>query len=126
MKKVFMTMAVLTGLVAGGMMFSSFTTPTQDEVKECMQLTQSIPAYWDGMAHTCGRYSNWISITVYQTEGQCNSFYAVLEAIGNNAYLEKGKQLWVKVNPDYDKSKSGSCYRKYYVTYQNENYFFDM
>ena len=50
----------------------------------------------------------------------------VLEAIGNNAYLEKGKQLWVKVNPDYDKSKSGSCYRKYYVTYQNENYFFDM
>lgn len=52
MKKVFMTMAVLTGLVAGGMVLSSFTTTKQETKEDCILQFVNAPVYWEiGRAH---------------------------------------------------------------------------
>lgn len=122
MKKVFMTMAVLTGLVAGGMVFSSFTEPNQEAKKDCFQQLVNAPVYWEGYANhrSDPAWNNRIYIKVYRTEGQCNSFYAVLT--GGEMCLDDdiGRQFWVKEN------EQRPLGRRYYVTYRNSDYYFNM
>ena len=114
-------MAVLTGMVAGAMVFSSFAASKQEKELECVQLAQAIPSYWDGVAYDCAGH-NPTPIKVYQTEGQCNSFYAVVQS-GNY----KGEQCWVKNNPRYDSEHpTWNGREKYYITCGNTNLYFNM
>ena len=123
MKKVLITMAVLTSMVAGAMVFSSFATQKQDAEIERVQKEVNVPAYWTGRARTCN--DGWLDIEVYQTEGQCNSFYAKVTNADYEPYI--GKELWVKQNPRYDPNNRypGCSEKKYFVTCGCD-YYFDM
>lgn len=121
MKKVLITMAVFTSMVAGAMVFSSFTVTKTNETA-CLQ---TIPTYWEGSACMDGSSDPAcrISIKVYQVEGQCNSYYAVVQ--------KDKSEVWVRENPDYDPNDrggrwSGTKVYKYYITYGNHNWYFSM
>ena len=124
MKKMLITMAVVTGMVAGAMVFSSFMAPKHEKKTECVQTKSNVPVYWEGCAHACGE--PYLFIKVYQTEGQCNSFYAIV----TSAYYtsNNGKELWVRENPKYNPDKDRPyCYeKKYYVTCGGDDYYFNM
>ena len=47
MKKVLITMAVLTGMVAGGMVFSSFATQNQVSKKDAMEIVMNDDGWED-------------------------------------------------------------------------------
>lgn len=116
MKKILITMAVLTGMVAGAMVFSSFAAPKQNEFMEIAQLNKNVPTYWEGYAYD--KYgNNKIYIKVYQVEGQCNAFKAADNY--NNEY-------WVKENSKYDSDNPYGEKSKYYVTINNINRYFNM
>lgn len=124
MKKVLITMAVLTSMVAGAMVFSSFAAPKQNAQKECMQTEVNVPTYWEGYAYPTNGQGGAVNlygiyISVYQTENACNSFYAK---------TKDGKEAWVKTNPNYDPDNRVSWMRrqKYYVTFGSDNYYFSM
>ena len=116
-----MTIAVLTGLVAAGMMFSSFTIAKQKTIENSVQIMVNVPVYWEGLAwnpDTQGR----IKIKVYQVEGQCNSFYAHVIVD-----YEVKAEVWVRENPNYNpRAYSTSNAMKYCVSYNNRQYYFDM
>lgn len=121
MKKILITMAVLTGMVAGAMVFSSFAAPNSNDNKERVQLNVNDPVFWEGEAKDADYYQK-VYITVYQTVGQCNSFYAI---------DKQNNQYWVKENPRYDPDncrggRGDTCNRKYYITKGGTNYYFNM
>lgn len=124
MKKVLITMALLISLMASGMVFSSFTAPKQDAKEKSEHVEVNVPVYWEGGACYSGRGDDYLYIKVYQTEGQCNSFYAVV----TGAYFSSnvGKELWVRPNPDYNPDKYDCCYKKYLVSCGGRDYFFNM
>lgn len=113
-------MAVLASMMAGAMVFSSFTAPKQEVKETCSQNVMGVPIYWEGVARTLGRDPSLLEIRVYQTEGQCNSYYAVVKS-GRH----EGKELWVKENPDFDGNTFGGSKSnyKYYVTCIGDYYF---
>lgn len=121
MKKLFIAASLIIGMIAGAMVLSSFSEPKQEINKECTQFSVNDPVYWEGEAKTADYY-NAVYIKVYQTSGQCNSYYAVTKF---------GEEFWVKENPDYDPdncndARGYTCTRKYYVTIRNINYYFNM
>lgn len=126
MKKVLITMVVLASMVAGAMVFSSFATPKTNDESVCSQIKTAIPSYWEGTARVIPSCGLSIQIKVYQTEGQCNSYYAVVS--------KDNSETWVKANPTYDSSLTGTAdtarnnknYYNYYVTYNNHDYYFRM
>ncbi len=131
MKKVFMTMAVLTGLVAGGIVFSSFTTPQQERANGVLEFKVNDPIYWQGRAVKYNgslQASSWVEINVYQSANACNSFYAVIT--NSNLSYTRGDQVWVKENPNYDSDSRqrniNPNVRKYYITYGGKDFYFDM
>lgn len=119
-------MTVLTGMVAGGMVFSSFAAPEQDVKSERITTEMNVPTYWEGMAHASSG-ENYVFIKVYQTEGMCNSFYAVIQS-GYSSGVKSGDEVYVRNNPNYDPDRSGVSYKnkKYLITYHNCDFFFDM
>lgn len=122
MKKLLIVTAVFIGIMAGAVALSSFTELKQ----ECVQNGMNTPTYWDGIA-CCGRCDYNLHIKVYQTEGMCNSFYAVVVGgYQGGGSAQVGEELWVKENPFYDENKSSCCFRKYLVTYGDYNYYFNM
>ncbi len=116
-------MAVLTSMVAGAMVFSSFAAPKQDVKLERITTEVNVPTYWEGMAHANNNW-DYVFIKVYQTEGMCNSFYAVLQSGYGN--VKKGDEVYVRNNPKYDPDKNGYIFKKYLITYNNSDYYFDM
>ena len=89
-------------------LFASQTEPSTTSV--------NAPYYWQGW--TTWPQTARIYITVYRTEGQCESFYAVITkyAINGNTKPVNSVEAWVK------KHKNGN----YYVTYKDTDYFFSM
>lgn len=75
MKKILITMAVLTGMVAGAMVFSSFAAPKQNKSTE---ITMSVPT--DGP--TCVEVGNCTVSITRNSDGQT---YTV-NAINRNSY----------------------------------------
>jgi len=129
MKKFFIAATLLIGMVAGAMVLSSFNEPKEnDDCIEKSALNVGVPTYWEGRAYyiPMGMSSNYIDIKVYQSEGQCNSYYAVVQ--------KDNSEVWVKTNMNYDPSLSGTSdnarsqqnYYQYYVTYRNTDYRFNM
>ena len=119
-------MAVLASMVAGAMVLSSFTAPKQDVKSERITTEVNVPTYWEGMAHANNDW-NYVFIKVYQTEGMCNSFYAVIQS-GYSANVRQGDEVYVRNNPNYDPDHRGNEYskRQYLITYHNSDFFFDM
>lgn len=76
MKKILITMAVLTGMVAGAMVFSSFAAPKQNKSTE---ITMSVPTDGPG---TCVEVGN---CTVSITRNNDGQTYTV-KAINRNRY----------------------------------------
>ena len=115
------------GIIAGTMVLSSFTELKQ----ECVKNGMNAPTYWEGRASCCDGYSSissyYLNIKVYQTEGMCNSFYAVVVDGNCFAGVSAGDELWVKENPKYDPTGIG-CWTsyKYMVTYRDYNFYFNM
>ena len=120
-------MAVLTGLVAGGMVFSSFTkSNTIDNPNQINTPINDPTPYWSGYMYGGGNYghvdiSRGYKIKVYQTEGQCNSYYAKNES---------GEQSWVRENPNFESYSrqliGADKYFKYMVTFNYRTYYFNM
>ncbi|MBO6026205.1 MAG: hypothetical protein J6P73_03080 [Bacteroidales bacterium] len=130
MKKVLITMTVLASMMAGAMVFSSFTTQEQGVKEESMQLCINDPTYWEGIAwYPTPNKVSGIYISVYQTRGQCNSYYAIITDT-KSISASIGAQLWVKENPNYDPYNSNdrqwwkNC--KYYVTSGTSDFYFNM
>ncbi len=118
MKKWLTAIVFILGMIVGSVILSSFTERKQ----ECVQNGMNVPTYWEGEACTSWNYGHYcINIKVYQTEGMCNSFYAVITS-GDDA----GYELWVKENPHYDPYRQTDYLGKYFVTYKDRNYYFDM
>lgn len=114
-------MAVLASMVAGAMVLSSFSAPKQD-ASELLQVDP--PTYWEGRAiDYSSHYSRpSVYIKVYEVEGQCNAYYAVVSGGEYN-----GNKCWVKENPDYDSSSRTEPYNKrYYITCGYSDYYFNM
>lgn len=127
MKKVLITMALLASMVAGAMVLSSFSAPKQDSKMESLAIERSVPTYWEGTAWTNDRNGGCLNIKVYQSENACNSFYAVI--VGGDCYgLQKGDEVVVRENPKYDPNDRGYSHstKKYFITYKNKNFYFNM
>lgn len=121
MKKLFIAASLLIGMIAGAMVLSSFSEPKKNEKTTCLQLIFKTPTYWEGHARRANNpNAATLYIKVYQSEGQCNSYYAVTT---DNGYEE---QMWVKENPDYVPRSSKIGQYKYYVTWHNQDYYFNM
>lgn len=113
------TMTVLIAMIMGGLVISSFATTVQEEQKKCVQLEMNAPTYWEGWVQYSDDARIQIHIKVYQSDGMCNSFYAIKS--------DNNEEMWVKENPDYDRNSPTwwkTC--RYYVTYHNKNYYFNM
>jgi len=117
------TMAVLTGLVAGGMVFSSFSTPKQVVKEKTIANELNDPVYWEGLANNKTYYGCGLYISVYRN---CGSFYAVITGTKCTS-APVGKELTVKENRNYD-PESKMWYNKcgYYVTCGTSDFYFDM
>ncbi len=76
------------------------------------------PAYWQGWATDTGVGS--VYITVYQTSGQCNAYYAIVTKIrmGNNTAEDVNSEEVVVHNTRWN--------GKYYVRFRNYDFYFNM
>lgn len=129
MKKILITMAVLTGMVAGAMVFSSFSKPKQENATVSSHVSVNTPTYWEGRAERGSdvdssnsnpiTFQDYIDIKVYSVEGQCGSYYAVV--------LKDNSETWVKSNPYYDGNpRHGTKFYSHYIVYKNSYYYFTM
>lgn len=77
MKKILITMAVLTGMVAGAMVFSSFATPKTNDETVCSQINSN-----DGWRKV-GTYTGTSDdgktrkFHIWEKDGMCNAYYWV-------------------------------------------------
>ena len=90
-----------------------------------VSIEKAEPTYWEGYAHASHDRDKYLK--VYQTPGQCNSYAA--DIYRNSSCIEKLGEAWVKENPDYNPNSNSNsrvytC--KYYITYRDANYYFNM
>lgn len=112
---------IIMGLFS--LILCSFTTTTFTDTENNIEMTVSVPIYWEGWATYCPRGSyrpcDRIYITVYQNQYSCNSFTAIASKFEDNSGIRKtyniNKELVVK-------GSNG----EYYVTYNGKNYQFNM
>lgn len=79
MKKVLITMAVLTSMVAGAMMFSSFCEPKQNVNKKLLEAT--VKDGWREIGvfiGTCPNCYYTAKFRIWETKDACGSYYWVL------------------------------------------------
>ena len=128
MKKLFIAASLLIGMIAGAMVLSSFTAPKQGLNEKCEQVGTNVPTYWEGCVHRYDHPMAYVYIKVYQTEGMCNSFYAVLIGSRSSDSVKDGDEVYVKNNPNYDPDHMPHQLNKskYLITYHGHDYFFDM
>lgn len=126
MKKVLIAMAVLFGLVAGAMTFSSFALPRQEVKEDCSQVNLGVPkriVLYEGLAFYRGEqevYPKRIKVNVHTWEGaKANIKMAdVWMVYDGNTYSWVGYGYEVnEYHSDYD----GSTY--YGVMYNGNEYF---
>lgn len=123
MKKVIISATLLIVMVAGAMVLSSFTMSSK--VIEYSQITVTVPTYWEGYAgEDIGTPGKSIYIKVYQSDGMCNSYYAVV--------VKDDSQIVVRENPKDNRDKHGIARvdghggYQYFVSYRNSYYYFNL
>jgi hypothetical protein len=135
MKKLFIAASLIIGMIAGAMVLSSFSEPKTNVF--CSQLKVNVPIYWQGVAYcdvsgVVNDNNPFVSIDVYQTPNACNSFYAIIKRTGGLSGGQVGDEVWVCENPDYDPNTSWrgvnkkTSYYKYYISYCNHYFYFNM
>lgn len=120
-------MTVLTGMVAGAMLFCSFSKPEQENATNSSLVSVNTPTFWEGRAERGSdvdsnnqiTFNDYIDIKVYSVEGQCGTYYAVV--------LKDNSETWVKSNPHYDGNpRHGTKFYSHYIVYKNSYYYFTM
>ena len=123
MKKILITMAVLTGMVAGAMVFSSFTAPKNNDETVCSQI--SMNDGWRRVGKYTGKSDDgqYLKFTIWEKEGSCNAYYWVVDCQGVNGVL-LGES-----NPDETRCDTGAVRKnsegRWYCAYGGRNYFID-
>lgn len=119
MKKVLITMAVLTGLVAGGMMFSSFVTPKTNDETVCSQINAN--EGWTIVGTYTGNTDDGYKtkqFAIWEKEGICNAYHWTTDC---NGYGYK--------NPDETTCSTGAVRKnsegRWYCAFAGDNYFID-
>lgn len=107
MKKLFLFVALTAAISFCAATFNTFASSNDTTV------TANAPIYWQGYA--CASINSHIYITVYQSAGQCNAYYAVVTKY-QGCDIEP-EEVWVK----YDNSKG-----QYYVTFRGNDFYFSM
>lgn len=121
MKKVLITMAVLTSMVAGGMVFSSFTAPRTNDETVCSQINANDGWTRVGDYYGYDRDGNRSSskFTIWERKDACNSYYWVYDCSYHNPDQElshaSGDTGVLRQNSE----------RKWYAAYKGTNYFID-
>ena len=88
-----------------------------------VSIEKAAPTVWEGFAKDFN--GNSLYIRVYYADNACSSLVAHVYANGSNS--AKTGEVWVKENPNYNpKSASSKHSSKYYITYGNRNYYFDI
>lgn len=100
----------------------SFCTSTLNSFASSNNSTVNADAsYWQGKAFANNGY---VYITVYQSYGQCNSYYAEVSKwqhqVGWNKFVVDD------INNEQCVVKYSEYKKKYYVTFRDVDYFFDM
>lgn len=115
MKKLFLFVALTAAISFCASTFNSFASSNDTAV------TANAPAYWQGYARA---YDGYVYITVYQSYGQCNSFYAEVSKwqhkVGWNDFVVDD------VNNEQCTVKYSEYKKQYYVTFRGMDYFFNM
>lgn len=119
MKKVLITMAVLTGMVAGGMVLSSFMAPKTNDEIEYSQI--SVNDGWRMVGVYTGKADgirDSEQFVVWEKDGMCNAYYWVLkDSTGHDK------------NPDETNSSTGALRKdregRWYCAYYGNNYYID-
>lgn len=135
MKKLFIAASLVIGMIAGAMVLSSFSEPKEKLDDLCLQISNDQPVYWQGTARRqspdlkIDHGSKGVRIKVYQVEGMCNSYKAVVVD-----GTDKGQEIWVRDNPQYDPNKEKcKMYNRsfvhefrYQITLSGGTYYFNM
>lgn len=116
MKKVLITMAVLTSMVIGGMVLSSFTAPRTNDETVCSQINANDDWTKIGNYYGYDRDGNKsvYQFTIWEKKNACNSYYWVY-------YHDE--------NPDETTGSKGvlrqNSEKKWYAALNGTNYFID-
>ena len=83
------------------------------------------PVYWQGWALSSNNVDQ-LYLTVYQSNGMCNSYYAIASKFNDGKDWFTGNDIIIDIEPVelVVKEKSRSGY--YYVTYAGKDYSFSM
>lgn len=115
-------MAILTGMVASSMVFSSFAAPKDERNNTYVKIT--VKDGWRMVGIYEGKSAdNWTQqFVIWEKEGMCNAYY----------WVEKwGSDLKNQKNPDESESfvNKGilrqNSEKKWYAAYNGRNYFID-
>lgn len=117
-----MTIAMLIAIMTSAMVLSSFTI-VKEKSNLCNEINSDKPIYWEGTA-SCGRGGKAvrsIKIKVYQSEGMCNAYYAVVDDANQTECV-------VRENANYNPSESSFSddHYRYLVSYKGSYYTFNM
>ncbi len=102
MKKILITMAVLTGMVAGAMVFSSFVAPKTNDETVCSQINSN-----DGWRRV-GEYMGYKvnsrdtkRFIIWEKDGMCNAYYWVEWSSGTGIHSNE-------MNPEKTGNETGA------------------
>lgn len=118
MKKVLITMAVLTSMVAGAMVFSSFVAPKTNDETVCSQI--SVNDEWTRIGFyygydSNGRQSNW-KFSIWVKQGEPNTYYWVYaDDKKPDQLIDEGQKGVLRQNSE----------KKWYAAYKGIIYFID-
>lgn len=88
MKKILITMAVLTNMVAGALVFSSFAAPKTNDETVCSQINandgwRQVGKYQGRAEYRDGSSRDILTFVVWEKDGLCNAYYWVVANSGN-------------------------------------------
>lgn len=120
MKKVLITMAVLTGMMAGAMVFSSFAAPETNEEAVCSQISANDEWTYIGSYYGYNRDGDKseYQFCIWEKKNACNAYYWVYAAPSYNpdqAASQGSKNGVLRQNSE----------KKWYCALNGTNYFID-
>lgn len=130
MKKVLITMAVLTGMVAGTMVFSSFVAPKQEETRQQIRTNVTDRTVASNLKCPCRDNSGrtcYYWIDVYASDNACYSYYAIVRGdrsetpytvIQNSTYGDDDTSV------GFHGEKAGNYH--YYIIYNDYRCYFNL
>lgn len=117
MKKLLIVASMLTGMVAGAMVLSSFSEPKEMKIGTCKEITMADD--WTLVGKYYGKDANGMQsgymFNIWQKEGMCNQYYWVYGNDTNTPDKTTAAHGVLRQN------KEG----KWYVAYNGTNYFID-